>query len=112
MKKSYSRLDYKYNMDLNTLVGQMRTMGDMLIPYSFPYCEIHEEQEISILKSREICIDGYNVEVSFNKSYYPHPDGSFFLEVVHIAAKYSTFLPFNIVVKIGKKFLEKKTYHW
>jgi hypothetical protein len=103
------------------IIKEMKAMADILVEYSFPKVSKESEAEINILKIRNICIDGYDLILHFNKADYE----KCFINSLQIFSKFSTFLPFNVVFKIARKFLgndnlflyeefatDKKVYCW
>lgn len=86
---------------LNQHIEEMKRMGDHLIPYTFPQASLETEKDIKVLKQRNIVVDGYDVVVCYSKSEYDDN----FLETLQIQAEHYPFLPFNVVCKLGVKFL-------
>ena len=54
-----------YNLDKT--VSEMKNLGKILIPYSYPNKNAQDETFLTVLKQREIVIDGYDLIVYFNK---------------------------------------------
>lgn len=90
--------------DIDVSVHQMKTLAAQLVAYSFPQVSPQDEETISVLKQREIAIDGYETIVYFNKCKYLDVE----METVQIYGKYFTFLPMSVVCKIVYKFLGDK----
>jgi len=88
-------------MSLENTVREMRTLGRMLLPYSFPIVSNEDEADIAILKKRLIEIDGYEIFVYFNNADY----GSRLLESLQIYGNNFTFLPFYLIIKLARAFL-------
>jgi len=86
---------------LDDTVEMLRTMGEHLVPYNFPRNHPMLEDFISPLKTTLVEVDGYTVRVHFNKMDY----NTHFLETCQICGEKIPFLPFSVIVKIGKKFL-------
>lgn len=87
---------------LEEVVDQMRTMGDMLIPYNFPKSPpSHGEDELAIFKERECLIEGYPVIIHYQKGDYDRH----LMETLQIYGKNSPFLPFSVICKLAKAFL-------
>lgn len=82
-------------------VSQMRRMGEILMPYTYPMTPKAEAEDIGCLKLRDVMIDGYQVYVNYTKGDY----GDYYLESVEILGKNAPFLPFVLVCKIAKAFL-------
>jgi hypothetical protein len=90
--------------NINDTVKEMKTLADSLSSFSFPKVSLKKEKDVLILKQRSIILDGYFIALCLSKSDY----GNFFLESLQIQSEYSSFLPFNIVCKLGKVFLGEK----
>ena len=88
-------------IDLDQIVDEMKSLGEMLMPYNWPHGHPALENDIAILKTRELEVDGYAIAVYFNRSNY----GSYFVETLQIYGEKFCFLPFCLVAKLGKKFL-------
>lgn len=99
----------------------LRNLSEQLVAYNFPMAPTEFEYDISCLKRMEIDVDGYTIIVHLNKAYYE----KYYLETFQIYNKHAPFLPFNLVVKLGKKVLgshllsfvefyqkDKKIYCW
>lgn len=90
-----------YYKSFDEEVAEIKTFGEFLIPYNFPQVPPEEEEPINYIKPREIRVDGYNLIVHYSKADY----GTHYLETLQVLGKYSPFLPFSLVCKIGKKFM-------
>jgi hypothetical protein len=86
---------------IHEIIEHMKSLGEMLMAYNFPRSEPEVEDEINVLKSREMNVDGYHVILHYSKSDY----GSHYVETIQVLGKYCPFLPFNLVCKIAKAFL-------
>src|SRR5688500_2609152 len=86
---------------LAEIVSDMKRMGDMLVPFTFPKVDFKTEQDILLFKQRVVLIDGYEVLLCFSKADYD----DYFLESVQVQASCSPFLPFTVVCKLGRAFL-------
>ena len=53
---------------LEVQVEEMRSLGEQLIPYNFPRAPAEWEEDINLLKAREIIVDGYTVVVHYSKA--------------------------------------------
>lgn len=106
---------------LDKIVTEMKGLGEFLVDFTYPQASSKEEDQISVLKSREIMIDGYEIGVHYSKS----ETDDRYLECLQCFGLHSPFLPFAIVVKVARKFLgdehlcfidvyqnNKKTYCW
>lgn len=88
--------------DLDEIIERMRGMGDILVPLNYPNTFSFElEDDLSIFKEREAIIDGIPLFLNYQKSDYK----KYFIETVQIFGKTTPFLPFNLICKIGKRFL-------
>lgn len=79
----------------------MRNMADCLVPYNFPLAPVDLEYYIAPLKKCEVVVDGYTVVFHLNKAMYK----DHYLETFQVHNKYAPFLPFHLVVKLGRKVL-------
>jgi hypothetical protein len=107
------------NLDDN--IREIKSFGNFLMQYSRPKVSQEDDADIDVLRMREITIDGYSLVIHYVKSdWLMH-----YFEVLQITGKYTPFLPFSLVCKIGKKFLgdkhlsyldimkeDRKTYCW
>lgn len=102
-------------------VREMKSFGNFLIPYSRPKVSQEDDNDISFFKSREVAVDGYSLVIYYCKNEWP----THYMEMVQVTGKYTPFLPFCLVCKIGRKFLgdkhlsyvdfikeDRKTYCW
>lgn len=103
------------------VVRETKSLGELLMQYSQPHKSKEYEEDIQCLKVREITVDGYSVVICYSKNDWPHH----YMEVLQITGKYTPFLPFSLICKIGKKFFgemylsyvdfikdDRKTYCW
>jgi len=86
---------------LSESIEQMRGLGDLLVPYNSPRAPTSNEEEISVLKTRELLVDGYEVVAYYTKSNFE----THFTEVFQVYGKNSPFLPFSLICKMAKMFL-------
>ena len=86
---------------LDEAIAEMRTIGEQLVPYNFPMTDRSLENYLNISKVKEIVVDGYSLFLHYSKADYR----THYSETVQIYGKHISFLPFNLVVKIAKKFL-------
>lgn len=82
-------------------VQDMKRMGEMLIPHTFPLVDFKIEQDILIFKQKVFIVDGYEILVCYSKADYE----DYFLESVQVQSVFAPFLPFIIVCKLGRAFL-------
>lgn len=91
---------YYNNKDFEREIDAMKRFGKLLMPYNFPLVSPEEEEAVNFIKSlHETCVDGYSLVLHFSKSDY----GTHYLETLQVVGKYSPFLPFSLVCKIGKQ---------
>lgn len=92
---------YKHK-SLDEIIENLRLLGEMIVPYNFPMVPPPVgEDDLAVFKEREIIIDGYEVIVNYQKSDY----GNHLMENLQIHGTTSPFLPFNLICKLGKRFL-------
>jgi hypothetical protein len=87
--------------ELDAAIEHIRNVGEQLVPYNFPQADPQLEDEMGILKTQELCVDGYHIIIHFSKAFH----NDYYLETLQILGKKVPFLPFNLVVKLAKKFL-------
>ncbi len=88
--------------NFDVVLKEMKAFAEYTMPFTHP--KQKHDDEINDLKAREEKIDGYNVIVFYSKSDH----GNYYSEIVQIMGRYTPFLPFSLVCKIGKKFLGNK----
>ena len=101
-------------------IAEMKHLGNILVPYNYPVVTIEAENEINVLKTREVMVDGYTLVLHYSKSFCE----DHYLLTLQIVNKYSHFLPFSLVCKVAKRFLgedlslvetfqdNRKVYSW
>ena len=107
--------------DFEKQVENMKNIAEMLASQSTPQVSDAHEEEISILKRRTATVDGYEVNLYFSR----HDHNDYCFDVLQVQSKDFSYLPFNLVCKIGRKFLgdeglgylefksqENKVYCW
>lgn len=90
-----------FYQSLEDIIEEMRNVGDLIIDHNFPKMPILPEDDLIFFKQREVVIDGYSVTVNYQKSDY----GDIFMETLQIYGTNAPFLPFNLICKLGKRFL-------
>lgn len=90
-----------FDIPLSQHVTEMKRMGEMLVPVTYPKVPFRVEQDILVLKQRVFIVDGYEVSVTYSKADYYN---EYFLESLQIQGACTPFLPFVVVCKIGKYF--------
>ncbi len=99
--------------ELDRTVQSMKDRANYLMRYSKTK---EDEADLAILKQCLVKIDGYEVNVYFNKEHQAHfiadDDGGeqteFDLLSLQIYSKYVPFLPFHLLFMLATKFLGKK----
>ena len=87
--------------DLDEIIDEMRSIGEHFIPYNFPKTMPTLEDALKVFKEREVVIDGYPIILHYQKSDHD----KHFMETLQIYCTSSPFLPFNVICKLGKRFL-------
>lgn len=88
-------------MKLLDEVNQMKRLGAVLTQYSFPIKSASYEEDINILKQRELVCDGIEFIAYYNNCLY----GDVRLRTAQFFGKYTTFLPFWLPCKMARLFL-------
>jgi len=92
-------------LKLSEIVALLKNLGEVIVPYNYPQKPISEwGDDLGIFKAREAVIDGYPLYLHYQKSDY----GKYFVETLQIHNLKSPFLPFNLICKLGKRFLGKE----
>ena len=86
---------------VDEVISNARIIGEQLMCYNFPQADPRLEDDLNILKTKEVLVDGYSVILHYSKADYR----TYYLETLQILGKNSPFLPFHLVVKIARKFL-------
>jgi len=73
----------------------------MLIRYNYPLASPKLEDDILYLKHCEVLVDGYDLQLHYNKADY----GTYHLITFQVIGKSIPFLPFNLVFKLARKAL-------
>lgn len=89
---------------LDEKIQTMKRFGHFLMPYNFPRVPAEDEEDVNFIKAQEVSVDGYNLILQYSKSDY----GQHYLHTLQILGKFTPFLPFSLVCKIGKRFLGDK----
>ena len=79
-------------------------MAEVLVPFTFPVTDFSDEQEVIVLKQRDVVLDGYAVTVCYSKADYD----VYLLNSLQVHSSYTPFLPFNVVCKAGRAFLGER----
>ncbi len=90
-----------YHKPLIEHVNEMRGLGEVLIDYNFPKAPPEWEDDLNVLKMRELVVDGYCILVHYSKADY----GDHLLETLQVLGKNCPFLPFCLVCKLAKSYL-------
>lgn len=86
------------------VVKETKSFGELLMQYSLPKVSQEDDVDVGVLKAKEVNVDGYTIFLYYSKNDWP----GWYLETLQITGKYTPFLPFALVCKIGKKFLGEK----
>lgn len=89
---------------LETTIARMKKLANNFIGLTFPHSKSGDDQDLVILKSAEVLVDGYTVILFFSISDY----GDHLIQTFQIYPKNHIFLPFCLVCKLAKKFLGEK----
>ncbi len=89
--------------DLDKTIREMKNLGETLVPYSFPKVSNQDEDQISLLKTRDVVVDGYPVVVHYNQC----RNGDRTQETFQCLGVKAPFLPFTLVIKLAVRFLGK-----
>ena len=96
-----------HESQFDNIIENLRRVGDHLVPLNWPRNDPGLENDISVLKKSNVLIDGYDVTVKFNKAEYFEQEGvhDYILETFQMTGEFIPFLPFGLVVKIGRRVL-------
>lgn len=86
---------------LDQHIKEIKGLGDLIARYKLPTID---DKDAACLKLREVYVDGYQMYIHYNKAL----ETDYTLYILQIFGKYTPFLPFNVVVKVVKKFFDKK----
>jgi hypothetical protein len=103
-------------------VQQMKAMGKLLIPFTYPLVSRKDDLAVMPLRCRQMRLDGYDLHILFISSVYE----DYCVQTVQIRGVYAPFLPMNLICKVGRAFLgdrrlcyidfimedSRKMYHW
>jgi hypothetical protein len=89
--------------NLETIIKRMKKLAKNFIYLTFPHSK-GDDQDLVLLKTSEVLIDGYTVIIFYSISDYK----DHFVKTFQICPKNHSFLPFNLVCKMAKKFLGDK----
>lgn len=89
------------HIDVDKQIKEIKDLGNVLMNYNFPQKSKRDEETLNVLKTSNMCTDGYDVVIHYNKSFY----NKFYLESLQVLGRYTLFLPFCLVCKIAQKFL-------
>lgn len=90
-----------FNLKLDQHIKEMKGMAQLLVSYGQS-----EDDDVSVLKQREIVVDGYTICVHFSRSEHKHDNT--YIDIVSFTGKYMPFLPMTFVCKIGEAYLGNK----
>ena len=89
------------DLNLNTLLQEMRAIATQMVPFSYPRVPAENEECVYPLRIREAIVDGYPVVIYYGIADHGHHT----LETVQVFSRHGIFLPFSLVVKVGRMFL-------
>lgn len=102
-------------------VCEIKALGGHLVDYTHPRASTSIEDDITVLRGRDVTIDGYHLTLFYSKADY----GDYCLETFQVLGRWLPFVPFTVVCKLVRKFLggehlslveifldQKKTYVW
>lgn len=52
---------------LDEIIKEMKSLGNVLVPFNYPKTLITWEDDLAIFKAREVTIDGYNLFFTLSK---------------------------------------------
>ena len=87
--------------NLQTIARDLKAASNLIVNFTFPKISPSEESDFDFLRSATICVDGSLINIYYTKSDY----NSHFFETVQIIGEHSPFIPFLVVLKVGKVFL-------
>lgn len=92
----------KKERKLKEVASNMRSLGNMLVPYTYPqtFASLFDG-DLDVFREREIYVDGYSLIIYYQKSDYSH----YIIESLQVYNKIGPFLPFCIVLKVAVEFL-------
>jgi hypothetical protein len=89
--------------NLDATIKRMKKLAKNFIHLTFP-CSNGDDQDLVLLKSAEVLVDGYTIIIFYSISDYK----DHLVKTFQIYPKNHSFLPFHIVCKMAKKFLGDK----
>lgn len=92
-------------MNLDKTVHEMKSLGGFLADFSFPSVSSKDEDDISILKTRDVVVDGYEVVLHYGKQKFENGKST---ECLQVLARRAVFLPFYVVSKLVQRFLGRQ----
>lgn len=90
--------------DLEKKIKMLKDLGEHLVPYNYPLVSQQDDLAVHYLKHMDVNVDGYMVQIHFNKADY----GDKTLSTFQITGRSVPFLPFNLVLKTARKALGDK----
>lgn len=90
--------------DLEQKINMLKTLGEHLVPYNYPRASQQEDLQVHYLKHIDIEVDGYKLQIHYNKADY----GDKALITFQITGRNNPFLPFLLVLKVARKCLGDK----
>lgn len=91
----------KPKLSIYETIEEMKNLGDTLVPYNWPQNNPRLEGDLNLIKTRQIEFEGYSIIVHFSRADHD----STYVETLQIFGSKVPFLPFDMVVRLGKLFL-------
>jgi len=88
-------------LTLDETIQEIRDLGDVLMPFNWPQNDPKLENDLSYLKYRQVCVDGYSFSIHFSRGDF----ATHFIETVQIVSEKTPFIPFATVQKVARKIL-------
>lgn len=108
MKNTESEKEIMSKKSLDDIIESMKEIGDVLIAHSGHQIiksnsdeKIEENDLLDSFRTSSVTVDGYDLYLFYQKTDY----GSYMVETLQVYNENSPFLPFNLVAKVGQKFL-------
>jgi hypothetical protein len=89
---------------LEEKIDILKKSSKRLSEKTFPNCRPGEDLDLVVLKTMDIVVDGYSCGIFYSKSNYE----SYNIDVLQIWPSYHSFIYFETICKIAKKFLGNK----
>ncbi len=87
--------------NIDEQINNLKRIGERLVPFNFPRAHQRQEQAVYVLKHADVDLDGYQIQIHYNKADYK----TYTLLTFQVMGKKIPFLPFNLVFKLARKCL-------